>query len=87
MFGGGGRGGGGGGRGGGGGGRGGGGRGGGGKGGGVKGFDAFIRNLPDDTKAGELAAFFKRAGTIVRPPRLDLSRGFAWISFDSIKVS
>lgn len=49
-----------------------------------KGFDIFIRNLPEDTKAGELAAFFKKAGKIIRPPRLNLSRGFAWITFESV---
>mmetsp|Transcript_26847 Transcript_26847/g.88090 ORF Transcript_26847/g.88090 Transcript_26847/m.88090 type:complete len:493 (+) Transcript_26847:16-1494(+) len=49
-----------------------------------KGFDVFIRNLPEDTRAGELAAHFSKAGKIIRPPRLNLARGFAWISFESM---
>ena len=52
------------------------------------GYDIFIRNLLEDTRAGTLAQFFKDhvgdAGRVIRPPRLALARGFAWITFDTL---
>ena len=49
-----------------------------------QGYDVFVRNLLEDTKTEELYAFFEPAGKIIRAPRLNLGRGFAWITFDSL---
>mmetsp|Transcript_9200 Transcript_9200/g.21345 ORF Transcript_9200/g.21345 Transcript_9200/m.21345 type:complete len:535 (-) Transcript_9200:208-1812(-) len=49
-----------------------------------KGYDVFIRNLPEDATSKQLAEFFGAAGKIVRAPRLNLGRGFAWITFNSM---
>ena len=48
------------------------------------GYDIFVRNLPEDTTSEQLAEYFGEAGSIIRPPRLNLARGFAWITFGSI---
>jgi 16S rRNA (cytosine1402-N4)-methyltransferase len=49
-----------------------------------QGYEVFVRNLLEDTKTEELYAFFEPAGKIIRAPRLNLGRGFAWITFDSM---
>ena len=49
-----------------------------------QGYDVFVRNLLEDTKTEDLYAFFEPAGKIIRAPRLNLGRGFAWITFDSM---
>ena len=49
------------------------------------GYDIFIRNV-HDTTAPELAEYFGSAGTIIREPRLNPSRGFAWITFDTMEA-
>ena len=48
------------------------------------GYEVFVRNLLEDTKSEELYAFFEAAGKIIRAPRLNLGRGFAWITFESM---
>lgn len=52
----------------------------------VKGYDVFIRNVPEDATPERLAEFFGDAGTIVRTPRLNLGRGFAWITFETMEA-
>ena len=51
-----------------------------------QGYDVFVRNLLEDTKTEDLYAFFEPAGKIIRAPRLNLGRGFAWITFDSMEA-
>ena len=50
------------------------------------GYDIFINNLLEETTADELAEFFGKAGNIIRPPRLNTQRGFAWVTFDTLEA-
>ena len=52
----------------------------------AKGYDVFIRNLPEETTPEQLTEFFGEAGKIIRAPRLNLGRGFAWITFGSMEA-
>ena len=49
-----------------------------------KGYDIFVRNLPEEATNQQLVEFFGSAGKIIRAPRVQQRRGFAWITFDSM---